>query len=128
MKILHIASLAAALWLTGCATTGISQDPAASTSATPTTATRPAHTPVIPGGALRPREECRPSAARMIQRRWRGIAASSVGHVVDGEGSAGPVLVRPDHPDSIQRGDLDALFLQPGQKAAHGVAVMPTSA
>ena len=54
MKILHIASLAAALWLTGCATTGISQDPAASTSATPTTATRPAHTPVIPGGALRP--------------------------------------------------------------------------
>ena len=53
MKFLHLACLTAALWLTGCATTGTS--PVASTA--PSSGTAPAHaahTPVIPGGPLRP--------------------------------------------------------------------------
>ena len=51
MKILHIACLACTLWLTGCATTGTSQDSAAGTSTG--TAAAP-HTPLIPNGPLRP--------------------------------------------------------------------------
>ena len=51
MKILHIACLACTLWLTGCATTGTSQDSAAGTSTG--TAAAP-HTPLIPKGPLRP--------------------------------------------------------------------------
>jgi len=58
MKILHIACLAAAVWLTGCATTGTTQDTAATdakaTTATSTPAARAPHTPVIPNGPLRP--------------------------------------------------------------------------
>ncbi len=56
MKILHIAGLACALWLTGCATTGPSQGSAASSAQTsPTDApTRSTHTPVIPNGPLSP--------------------------------------------------------------------------
>jgi membrane-bound lytic murein transglycosylase D len=54
MKILHIAGLACALWLTGCATTGSSPDgTAAQTSPTDTTSRAP-HTPVIPNGPLSP--------------------------------------------------------------------------
>ncbi len=53
MKILHIAFLAGALWLTGCATTGSVQDPAA-TSATPVPTAAPSHKPVIPNGPLKP--------------------------------------------------------------------------
>ena len=51
MKILHIACLACTLWLTGCATTGTSQDSAAGTSTG--TAAAP-HTPLIPNGPQRP--------------------------------------------------------------------------
>ena len=54
MRILHIASLALALWLTGCATTGPSQDNAASGNPTPGDAARAPHTPLIPNGPLRP--------------------------------------------------------------------------
>src|SRR5688572_5638816 len=56
MKILHIAGLACALWLTGCATTGPSQGSAANSAQTsPTDApTRSTHTPVIPNGPLSP--------------------------------------------------------------------------
>ncbi|EHL20962.1 lytic transglycosylase catalytic subunit [Acidovorax sp. NO-1] len=57
MKILYIACLACTLWLTGCATTGPSQDSAAGTTpASPPTGTPAAapHTPVIPNGPLRP--------------------------------------------------------------------------
>ena len=57
MKILHIACLAAALWLTGCATTGAPQGdnhgasaPAAPTDAPP----KKAHTPLYPNGPLQP--------------------------------------------------------------------------
>ena len=55
MKILHIACLACTLWLTGCATTGTSQDSAAGTSPATSTGTAAApHTPLIPNGPLRP--------------------------------------------------------------------------
>ena len=54
MRILHIASLALALWLTGCATTGPSQDNAASGNPTPGDAACAPHTPLIPNGPLRP--------------------------------------------------------------------------
>ncbi len=57
MKILHIACLASALWLTGCATTGPSQSDTASTTAptAPITPTPKApHTPVYPNGPLQP--------------------------------------------------------------------------
>lgn len=58
MKILHIACLAAALWLTGCATTGTPQNPSDAGSANSSTAatspSRAPHTPIIPNGPLRP--------------------------------------------------------------------------
>ncbi|MBV7541778.1 transglycosylase SLT domain-containing protein [Acidovorax sp. sic0104] len=58
MKILHIACLAAALWLTGCATTGSTQNPSAAADAKASTeatsSARASHTPVIPNGPLRP--------------------------------------------------------------------------
>ena len=55
MKILHIASLAGLLWLTGCATTGPSQDPVASNDKAPSQGTTSSHpTPVIPKGPLKP--------------------------------------------------------------------------
>ena len=55
MKILHIACLACTLWLTGCATTGTSQDSAAGTSPATSAGTAAApHTPLIPNGPLRP--------------------------------------------------------------------------
>ena len=58
MKILHIACVAAALWLTGCATTGTPQSPSAAGDAKSSAAASPpvraAHTPVIPNGPLRP--------------------------------------------------------------------------
>ena len=60
MKILYIACLACTLWLTGCATTGPSQDSAAGTTPASPTGTPAAapHTPVIPNGPLRPITAC----------------------------------------------------------------------
>ena len=57
MKILHIACLASALWLTGCATTGPSQSDTASTKAPAAPSSVPSqtpHTPVYPNGPLQP--------------------------------------------------------------------------
>ena len=58
MKILHIACLAAALWLTGCATTGTPQDsataPATGSPSAPAPEAPRAHTPLFPNGPLQP--------------------------------------------------------------------------
>ncbi len=58
MKLLHIACLASAVWLTGCATVGTSQsDNTATTSSAPAAPTAPPkapHTPVFPNGPLQP--------------------------------------------------------------------------
>ncbi len=53
MKILHIACLAGVLWLTGCATTGSLQDPAAN-PVTSGPVTPSSHKPIIPNGPLKP--------------------------------------------------------------------------
>ncbi|MBT9513672.1 MAG: lytic transglycosylase, partial [Acidovorax sp.] len=56
MKILHIASLAGLLWLTGCATTGPTPSDQSAQSGKPSSGptTPSSHTPVIPNGPLRP--------------------------------------------------------------------------
>lgn len=55
MKILHIACVVCALWLTGCATTNPAQDSAAGTeSPLSTGSTGRTHTPIIPNGPLKP--------------------------------------------------------------------------
>ena len=54
MKILHIACLAGALWLTGCATTGTQQDTAANTATTGQAPGLSPHKAIIPNGPLQP--------------------------------------------------------------------------
>ena len=95
MKILHIACLAAAMWLTGCATTGTSQGPdgtsGTSTASTPadSTSARSAHTPLIPNGPLRPITAAQASAgevaslsapADLWDRIRRGFAMPDLQH------------------------------------------------
>lgn len=56
MKILHIACLAGALWLTGCATTGTQSDPTAKPVNSGTQSASPSspHLSIIPSGPLKP--------------------------------------------------------------------------
>ena len=54
MKFLHIACLASALWLTGCATTGTPSDPAANPVTTGTPSASSPHLSIIPKGPLKP--------------------------------------------------------------------------
>jgi len=54
MKFLHIVSLVGMLWLTGCATTGGAPGVASNAPDDTPTSSRPAHTPIIPKGPLRP--------------------------------------------------------------------------
>ena len=54
MKFLHIVSLVGMLWLTGCATTGGAPGVASNAPDDTPASSRPAHTPIIPKGPLRP--------------------------------------------------------------------------
>ena len=90
MKILHMACLASAVWLAGCASTVAppSATPAG-TPATTTSAITPPHTPLIPGGALQPIQAARTNAsgvaslsapADMWDRIRRGFAMPDLQH------------------------------------------------